>query len=172
MNFIISWLTSLPVWGFLGGVLTGMTALFVHYKFSPAMQLRLQARWIDAERIILHIEVENKSRVVVKKNCVKLQILEYPAGKKSLTEWVPFETDKVHTGEDSEFWRDPVELFQSNHRLYPGEILAIDRMECLSAKDRLFHVGLQFKSKSSISFIRFRFLGHNEQWTTTAIYVR
>jgi hypothetical protein len=165
-----------PILGFIASgfvvFVTWMIALFVNYKFSPGLQLRLQGKWIDDERIILHIEVENKSQVGVKRECVKLQILEYPAGKKSLNEWVPFAKNAVHAGEDPEFWHEQIELFQSNHCLYPGEVLTIDRIECLSAKDRLFHVGLQFKSKSSVPFLWFRILGHNEQWTTTAIFVR
>jgi hypothetical protein len=168
---LVSWLTNPVLLSVIGLLGSWAIIVFVRCKFSPALQLRLQAKWIDAERIVLHIEVENKSQVRVTRKSVKLQIIEYPSGKKSLTEWVPFASDSVHAGEDCEFWRDPIELFQSNRCLYPGEVLTIERIEHLSSKDRLFHVGLQFKSKSSVPFLKFILLGHNEQWTTTAIFV-
>jgi hypothetical protein len=170
MNFMC-WLITSPVLGFIGGVIGGIITLFVNSKFSPGLHLRILGNWIDAERIILRIEVENKSQVRVVQKNIKLQILEYPAGTKSLSEWVPFESDKVRVGEEPLSWRDPIEIFQTNRCLNPGEITAIERIERLSSKDRLFHVGLQFKSKSGVPFLPLLFLGHKEQWTTTTIFV-
>jgi len=144
------------------------------YELSPGLHLRLQAVWIDEMRIVLHIEVENKSKVAVMKQSVKLQIDEHLANTKNITEWVAFEPVKVHAGEDPVDpvkRHDRIDLFQSNKRINQGEVLTIERLVTLSSKDHLFQVGLQFKSKSVLPWLRLHVLGHNEQWTTTAIFV-
>jgi hypothetical protein len=57
--------------------------VFVFLQLSATLQLRIIARWIDAKRVILKFEIENKSKVRVKKEFVRLQMLEYDRNNKT-----------------------------------------------------------------------------------------
>ena len=152
----------------LGLLLGAFLFAFVFLQFSPTLHLRILPTWIDHQQVILRIEVENRSRVRVKKEFVRLQVLEYPVdGQTSLSEWVPFTVEATIQGEQPPFWKDPTEIFTSTRFVYPGELLSIERLYKLNNQNSFLHVGLRFKSKSISHIFRFKVLGRAEQWTST-----
>lgn len=145
-----------------------LLALFVFSQLSPALQLRVIPRRHNSGGIVLRCEIENKAKVRVKKQRVRLQVLEYPRSKKkSLSEWVPFSTDRILPTEEPIEWQDPAVIFKPTRYIFPGETMAIERLYMPSNKGVFLHVGLQFVSSSLFPWLRFRLLGHAESWTTT-----
>lgn len=152
-------------WGFI----------FIFLQISPKVELRILPRWVDPElgRFVLRLEIENTSRVRVKKEVVRLQMLPYSETRQlRLSEWVPFSKESIRKGEEPEKYYDPVEVFGSTLYLYPGEKISVERLECSPDSDKFLHIGLQFRARVLLRWLIIRVFSKGEQWTTTAIIFR
>src|SRR6266498_4555712 len=127
----------------------GWFAIFVFLQFAPILSLRILPTWTDDDtnRVILRIEVENKSRIRVHKQSIQLQSLEHnvPMGN-ILSEWVPFEEEKIEPAEQPIVWHKPIEIFKSTKGIDPSEILVAERLHYCQPNN-LLHVGLQVTAK-------------------------
>ena len=108
----------------IAAILTFLTgswlAVFVFLQFAPVLSLRIISTWPDEESrwVIIRLEVENKSRVRVRKDEIHLQVLEHEIKEGgSLSEWVPFKKDDALDTEQPIDWRDPLEVFKSTKEL-------------------------------------------------------
>jgi hypothetical protein len=147
-------------------------AMFVFLQFAPLVNLRIIHRWAgdDSRWVILRLEVENVSRVRIRKQHIRLQILEYELlNDKSLSEWVPFEEEKVCASEPPIEWKDPKEVFKTTVSIDPNEVLSVERLH-YCPQNRVTKVGLQLRIDPSVfgSFVA-RVRRWDQQWTTTAI---
>ncbi len=153
----------------------GWFAVFVFLQFAPILSLRIFPTWAndDTNRVILRIEIENKSRIRVHKQSIYFQVLEHsvPAGN-VLSEWVPFEEKAVISSEQPTSWHEPIEIFKSTKGIDPGEILVTERLHSCHPNNVL-HVGLQVKAKLNFwGRIATRVRGWNQRWTTTRIIMK
>ena len=134
----------------LAMLIGGGLALFVFRQMVPVLDLRILPRWIDDEGqfLILRFEVENKSRVRVHKQSIRIQILEHriPASG-SLSEWVPFEQEAIIPTERPIEWREPVEVFRTTTGIDPGGVISVERLYRCPQDDIVLHVGLQVKAR-------------------------
>jgi hypothetical protein len=112
-------------------IVGGGFAFFVFLQFAPVLNLRVLSSWPDDDSrwVLLRLEIENKSRVRVRKRAIRLQVLEYPEPEGgSLSEWVPFEEDDIISSEKPLRWHEPIEIFRSTQKIDPGDILVIERL--------------------------------------------
>lgn len=153
----------------------GWFAVFVFLQFAPILSLRILPTWSsdDTNRVILRIEIENKSKIRVYKQSIYLQILEHnvPIGN-ILSEWIPFEEKAIILTEQPISWHEPIEIFKSTKGIDPGEILVAERLHYCQPNNVL-HVGLQVKANLSFwGRIATRVRGRNQRWTTTRIVMK
>lgn len=153
----------------------GWFAVFVFLQFAPILALRILPTWISdkTDGVILHIEVENKSRIRVHKQSILLQILEHhiPVGG-ILSEWVPFEEKDIIPTEQPINWNEPIEIFKSTRGIDPGEALVVERLHYCHPGN-ILHVGLQVKAKLGIwGRIATQVRGWNQRWTTTRVIIK
>lgn len=150
---------------FVGGYLV----VFVYFQLSPALILRIIPRWIDKQSLVIRLEIENISRVCLKKEYIILQILEYSSKKSSeLSEWIPFSESEIINKERPFKWNLPVDIFETTEYVYPHEVLTIERFYKVQNNNSLLHIGLQCKSKAILPHLKLRLFGHRERWTTTS----
>ncbi|MEN9865780.1 MAG: hypothetical protein RL748_1370 [Pseudomonadota bacterium] len=156
-------------------VLAPFLAIFVFQQFSPVAQIRILTRWIDQEngKLVLRIEIENKSKVRIRQKVAMLQVLRYSlTDRRHLSEWVPFSQERVIEGEEPLEWNEPKKIFASTVHLYPGEVVVIERLEQIENPDHFLHVGIQYKSHFKFRWLVTFALAWEESWTTTAIIAR
>jgi len=168
--------------GLAGNLITSLAllvgagfAVVVFLQFAPVLNLRIIPSWAgDKSRwVTLKLEIENKSRVRIRKQSVYLQILQYqvPAGR-ALSEWVPFEEEAIIASEQPLQWSEPIEVFNNTEIIDPGEVLAIERLH-YCPPDALLKVGLQVRVKMGIvGRIATRVRGWHHQWTSTCIVMK
>lgn len=168
---------------------------FVFRHLSPKMRLRIIPNWIDNTTVVLGLEVENYSKVGVRKKIVKLQILPYLLSEqRQLSEFVPLDKSWIKEDEKPLKWQDPVEIFETTSYLYPGEITTVERLVQLPEPGTYLHVALQFRATSHFRpiailelfkkrslglLIRFKFKNllkevafwESESWTTTRVLI-
>lgn len=153
----------------------GWFAVFVFLQFAPILSLRILPTWATDEtnRVILRIEIENKSRIRVHKQSIHLQILEHNVSVAgTLSEWVPFEEKAILPTEQPISWNEPMEIFKSSMGIDPGETLVIERLHYCHPNNVL-HVGLQVKAKLGFwGRIATQVRGWNQRWTTTRIVMK
>ena len=175
----MAWLIAL-----VGLLLAYLVSVLVFLDWTPKVRIRILPRWVDLDKgeLILRLEIENTSRVPIIKRCCKLQVLEHSVNAQPrLSEFVPFTIewyDKCLPDQKPNHWREPECIFKTTLFLYPGEVIAVERLEKLPDKDTYLHVGMQFKAHIpffSRTALRFwgiarikRDIGH-EQWTTTTV---
>ncbi len=146
--------------------------VWIYRGFMPVLRLRIAPRCIDktAGRFILGIEVENKSKLAVRKKLARVQILEYGSEIPSfLSEWVPFEEERKRSNEEPLEWRDPVEVLNSTIKIEPGETIYVELLYTCSPNCSVIHCGLQFQvNLNPIASIAYNFgIMTSETWTTT-----
>jgi hypothetical protein len=153
----------------------GWFAVFVFLQFAPILSLRILPTWSsdNTNRVILRIEVENKSRIRVHKQSIYLQILEHNVSVgNTLSEWVPFEEKAAIPTEPPISWHEPIEIFKSTKGIDPGEILVAERLHYCQPNNVL-HVGLQVKAKLNFwGRIATQVRGWNQRWTITRIVMK
>jgi hypothetical protein len=126
----------------------GAVGVFVLFRFAPLLTLRILPRWSDETEQVLLVafEVENKSRVraVCPEGWARIQVLEYPIRLgMSLSEWVPFSKERERPDEKSREYHDPVHILTSTERIYPGEVLSVQRLYHYPEEALILHIGLQ-----------------------------
>lgn len=151
-------------------------AILLFLQFAPILNLRLSSEWVgkNSRWVVLKMEVENVSRVRVTKQYIHLQVLpyKYPPKNEYLSEWVPFQQEKISQTEQPMEWQYPDEVFESTLTIDPNESLSVERL-IYCPPDTILKVGLQAK-------ISFGFLGRmvarlrswDHSWTTTMIIAR
>jgi len=159
----------------LAAVLAPLVAVFIFQQFSPVAQIRIIPRWIDQSygKFALRIEIENKSKVRIRHKVALLQVLRYSLSeRKRLSEWVPFAKGRVIEGEEPIEWKEPEQIFRSTVHIYPGEVIATERLEQIEEPDQFLHIGVQYKSHFVFRWLFTSVLAWEECWTTTAIICR
>jgi hypothetical protein len=159
----------------VGLLVAGWLAIFVFRQFAPVLTLRIVPTWTsdDSRWVVLRLEVENKSRIRVRKRSIYLQVLEPEVREGgSLSEWVPFEEKHVDPDEWPAPWQEPFEVFKTTSGIDPGEILVAERLH-YCPPNGVLHVGLQVKAQLGVfgkiaTWVR----GNNQSWTTTCIIMK
>ena len=146
--------------------------VFVYSGLAPRLDLRILPSWSDESKqfLILKFQIENKSRIRIRRGQIRVQILEYRAHETTfLSEWVPFDEEAIVPTEQPVEWREPVEIFQRLRRIDPGETISVERLyRCPS--NRVLHIGLQVRiTPSLLGRIADRIRTRTQQWTTTCI---
>jgi hypothetical protein len=121
--------------------------VFIYLSFSAKMALRILPTWINSSQVIIRLEIENTSKVRVKKKLARLQVLPYLIEEqKELSEWIPFSKEKIKVNEQPYIWWEPIEIYECTAYLYPGEIIGIERLFKAPTERIFFHVALQFQT--------------------------
>ena len=149
-----------------------LLAVFIFVQFAPKLKLRILPHWVDKSKglLLLRLEVENHSRIRVKKDKILLQILEHEFSAQGyLSEWVPFTNEAIKTEEQPKEWHEPIEIFQSTIYINPEEILSVERLHHCP-QNTILHIGIQAKVKMGFLGALAAWLrSWDEQWTTTII---
>jgi hypothetical protein len=144
----------------------------VFLRFSPLLALRISPRWVDEDKTLLLIglELRNQSRVRADRPEVFLQVVEHaiPTGGGSISEWVAFDEETRERDAPVLDPREPVRVFEGTDRIYPGEVIAIERLHHCPQEEVVFHLGLQVRHEPRR---RFGLWGPPPQ-TTTCIVTR
>ena len=156
-------------------LLGAYVGIFHFLRFYPVVVVRILPSWpvVGSRWVVLRLEIENRSRVRVRKEKVLLQVLEHRVHEgEHLSEWVPFEEGAVIPSEKPVRWNEPVEVFESTTGLGPGEVVAIERLY-YCPPGSVLHVGLQFRAQLGVlAKIGGRMRGWRNQWTATKIVMR
>lgn len=157
-------------------VVGAFVAMYLYVEFSPKIELGISPRWPsgDAGPCILTITIANRSRVMVKKEDIRLQILFYNMAQlPKLSEWVPFNKSAVIQGEEPIVWRDPVRICQTTEYIHPGEAIVIERPLVFDVSNTVAHAGLKFSTKlSSLKSVLYSpFNKKNVDWTMTVFVI-
>lgn len=137
------------------------------------MQLRIIGKWVASDLIIIRLEIENQSRIRMKRTAALLQILEYPIlPHRSISEWVPLVKNHPNTPpeETPPYWHDPTPVLTSTKYLYPGETIFVERIHKLEHPEHYIKVAFQFRSKSLVRALTTGIIKRSESWTATALY--
>jgi hypothetical protein len=133
----------------LAVLISAGVALFLFFQLAPVLSLRISPAWTDDTRqyLTIRFEVENKSRVRVSNPVIRMQVLEQPlSGGGALSDWVPFRQDRIRPSEPVKEWREPVDN-STTKRIYPGEIIAVERLYHYPQSSLILHIGLQVTIK-------------------------
>lgn len=152
-------------------LITGLLTIYGYFKLTRSIQLKVSETWLDKDHVIFNIVIVNSSKLRIKKEYIKFQVLEYDLNeKKGLSEWVPFKCGAIREDEGPKEglieWTEPQEILKTTDYLYANDSVRVDRMYALKNNNSLLHVGLQFKSESWKILRKF---ANGDQWTTTLI---
>jgi hypothetical protein len=150
----------------------GIVAIFVYFQLAPVLKLRILPRWTDDTRqfLLIRFEVENSSKVRVSNPTGRIQILEYKP--QPLSHWVPFTENDKRPEEEPIAWRDPVPIFGSTKRLYPGEVITLERLYHCKNEAFAIHIGLQVEVKLGYFGRAVTSRSESLRQTTTCIIVK
>jgi hypothetical protein len=128
----------------------GVAGIFIFFQLAPILALRILPTWADEkkEHLVIRFEVENKSRVRITRPKIRLQVIEQkvaPSG--AISQWVPFTKEAVRQGEQLVEWRDPIEISETTARMYPSEIIVIERLYHCPQASLILHIALQVEVK-------------------------
>jgi hypothetical protein len=158
-------------------IVGGVLAMFTFGNFSYPLALKLQTRWLDEQKryMIVHVEIESKSKVRVTSPQIQLQVLEYDlnqlgAFQRPMSRLVPFSSDEYYKLSEKrrpKKWRKPLPILKNTKRINPGEIVSTELVyRC--PKDTILHIGLRVKAKRGFFD---RFSTSNQPPMQTATYV-
>jgi hypothetical protein len=158
-------------------VVGGVLAMFTFGNFSYPLALRLQTRWLDEQKryMIVHVEIESKSKVRVSSPQIQLQVLEYDINRLSpeqspLPRLVPFRRDRyqdISASRRPKEWKEPQQILTTTTRINPGEIVSTELVyRC--PKDTILHIGLRVEAKRGFFD---RFSTSNRSYMQTATHV-
>lgn len=162
--------------GFFVSILAILASVWLLLQFAPRVRLDLDQEWVDVKEglVKLRVRIENLSQARLTKRTILLQVLSYPLGSApQLSEGVPFNTEKVISGQEPIEWHEPQEICEGCEYLYPGEVKTVEKVFRLPGEDALLHAGLQFNaSPGPVTSLVSRFFTVNDSWTTTRFIVR
>jgi hypothetical protein len=140
INIIESILTCIAI------LVSGFVAVYFYVQFTPKIDLRIIPKWDSKKgnKLILILEIENKSKVRATIKSIQLQILEYSQEQLTLSEWVPFSNHCLHANEHPLEWKEPETICQTSKRIYPNEIIKVERLYTFS-ENKIWHIGLQLQ---------------------------
>lgn len=120
----------------------------VQRNLAARLKLSVLPRWLDHERVVVQLVVENLSRTALSKVTFKLQALPHRLDScRQLSEWVPFDPfdrDRVPAAEAPTGWKEPADVLDSTLVVLSGESVRVERM--LSCpRGHFLHVGFQAK---------------------------
>jgi hypothetical protein len=145
-------------------------SLFIFFQFAPVLELRILPTWADTSKqfLVVKFEVENKSRVRANKPRGQIQILEYPFNPgQALSQWVPFEKSTIPNDEQPVEWREPEKIFKSTRRIYPGEVISLERLYHYPQGTVIIHIGLQVQLEMGFVGRILTRQGGGERWRQT-----
>ena len=145
-------------------------SLFIFFQFAPVLELRILPTWTDDSKqfLVVKFEVENKSRVRANKPRGQIQILEYPFNPgQALSQWVPFDKGTTRDNEQPVEWRKPEQIFQSTRRIYPGEVISVERLYHYPQDTAIIHIGLQVQLEMGFVGRIVTRQGSGERWRQT-----
>jgi len=145
--------------------------VFIHQKLMARINLRIKPEWLDQEEehLKIRLELENISKVRVRKPTILLQILEYKKSLHYLSEWVPFDEDQKNNENDTRLpetkerldkFTEPEQICKSTQYLESKSIIAVERMS-YHPEDVVVHIALQVRGKRK-----------KIRWTTTYIVTK
>ena len=130
-------------------LIAGGAGLFLFFQLAPVLNLMILPSWTDESKqyLIVRFEIENKSRVRVYDPIIRIQALEQrvPDGG-SLSQWVPFSKEAIRPAEPPVEWREP-DRISTTKRIYPGEIISVERLYHCPQVSMVLHVALQVRIK-------------------------
>jgi hypothetical protein len=150
-------------------LISGFVAVYFYVPLTPKIDLRIIPEWGDKKghKLILRLEIENKSKVRANIKSIQLQILEYNQEQEMLSEWVPFSQCSIRKNEHPLQWKEPETICQTSKRIYPNEIIKIERLYTFT-ENKIWHVGLQLQVEYK-KWIEKLIPKKATQWTTTKI---
>ncbi len=145
--------------------------VFIHQKLTKRINLRIKPKWIDKEEkhLKIRLELENISKVRVRKPTIFIQILEYKKHLHYLSEWVPFEIKFENDKCDNRLpetkaklveFKEPEEICKSTKYLESKSIITVERIS-YHPNDVFVHIALQVRGKKN-----------KDRWTTTCIVTK
>ena len=155
----------------LAMIIAGYIAVFVYFSFAPVVRLSIESEWIKKDYLKIVLEVENMSKIRMRKDFILFQILEHDIKEtKFLSEWVPFEKDSIK--ESIKHWKEPENIFETTRYFYPNDRIKAERLYHFP-ENSIIHVGLQVKAKLNIFGRIASKIGNQPlRWTTTRIVVK
>lgn len=126
--------------------LSGAAAVFVFFRLSPVLSIRVLPRWTDETQqyLVVRFEIENKSRVRANKPTGQIQVLEFaPKPGIFLSHGVPFDANTIREEERPIEWREPVRIFHTTKQIFPGELVSFERLYHYPQANVIVHIGLQ-----------------------------
>ena len=145
----------------LGLLLGGFISIKLYLQFAPLIVFRITPIWsaTSPDIVVLKIEIENKSKVILTKEDIKLKIIKHKkAATTELKEWVSI--DNAET------------ICETTRIFYPGDILRIDRLYRCS-DDEVLQGLIQVRAKySALSKFLAGLTQKYESWTNTFIIVK
>lgn len=162
----------------LSAILGTLITIFAYAGFLLRLNLRIIPRWENEEMdsIILRLEIENYSKIVVIPEKMRLQILEYETIYGCLSEVVPFDRENPIYKQKLKLepplmWKEPIPLFGDVTSFFPGETVTGERMHYWP-RNSILQVGLMVDCRPNW-FARLANLLTNENyiWTTSIIVV-
>lgn len=152
----------------------GSFYLFVWYYHGLLPTLRVRVELIETTPgvYLVRLQAENVSKVKarMKRRGARLQLLDYEiAGKKILSEWVPFEQKAIRPNEPPLKWSEPLVVLDETRFLKPGQVISIDVLYQPSTAAEAVHCGFQAKVKSVLAPLLY---WHSLSFATTVWAVR
>jgi hypothetical protein len=150
-------------------LVSGFVAVYFYVQFTPKIDLRIIPEWRgkDGSKLVLRLEMENKSKVRASIKSVQLQILEYNQEQVALSEWVPFSPCSLHVNEHPVEWKEPETICQTSKRIYPNETIKVERLYTFP-ENKIWHIGLQLQVEYK-NRIEKCVPKKAKRWTTTKI---
>jgi hypothetical protein len=163
INIVESILTCIAI------LVSGFVAVYFYVQFTPKIDLRIIPKWDSKKgnKLILMLEIENKSKVRATIKSIQLQILEYNQEQLTLSEWVPFSHCSLHVNEYPIEWKEPETICRTSKRIYPDEIIKVERLYTFP-ENKIWHIGLQLQVEYK-KWIEKRIPKNARQWTITKI---
>lgn len=161
--------------GVFVSILAILVSIWVLLQFAPRVRLDLDQEWIDVKAGLVKVKVtiENLSQGRLAKRTILLQVLSYPAESAPLlSESVPFNTEKVISGQEPLEWHEPQEICHGTGYFYPGEVKTVEMVFRVPNEEAVLHAGLQFNAAPGpLAALVNRFFTLSDSWTTTRFIV-
>jgi hypothetical protein len=128
----------------------GVAGIFIFFQLAPILALRILPTWADEkkEHVVIRFEIENKSRVRINRPKIRLQVIEQKVPSSgAISEWVPFKKEAARQNEQPVEWREPIEISETTARMYPSEVIVIERLYQCPQASLILHAALQVEVK-------------------------
>jgi hypothetical protein len=164
--------------------LGAVTAVFLLHQLTALLNIKISARDIEGSNglFIVRVDIENASRVRVKLQSARLQVLLYTVTPPSSSDqralpvvgdWLPFSA-QAYSAMDPEqrplTWSEPVSILGTTHKIDPKEVKTVERVYSCPA-GYIAQIGVQAKIKLHLyERLYARSRAATDQWTQIVLH--